>query len=44
MTPRATLVVINRPGFRALGDRFVSLRKFLASEAPGSIATNLEQQ
>jgi simple sugar transport system permease protein len=39
-----TLVVINRPGFRVLGDRFVSLRKFLTSEAPASIATNFEQQ
>jgi simple sugar transport system permease protein len=39
-----TLVVINRPGFRALGDRFVSLRKFLASEAPASLSTNFEQQ
>jgi simple sugar transport system permease protein len=39
-----TLVVINRPGFRALGDRFVALRKFLASEPPAAIATNFEQQ
>jgi len=39
-----TLVIINRPGFRALGDRFVSLRKFLASEAPASLSTNFEQQ
>ena len=39
-----TLVVINRPGFRALGDRFVSLRKFLASEPPAALGTNFEQQ
>ncbi len=39
-----TLVIINRPGFRALGDRFVSLRKFLASEPPASLGTNFEQQ
>ncbi len=39
-----TLVVINRPGFRALGDRFASLRKFLASEPPASLGTNFEQQ
>ena len=39
-----TLVLINRPGFRALGDRFISLRKFLASEAPASLSTNFEQQ
>ena len=39
-----TLVVINRPGFRALGDRFVSLRKFLASEPPSALSTNFEQQ
>lgn len=38
-----TLVVINRPGFRALGDRYVSLRKFLASEPPASLGTNFEQ-
>jgi simple sugar transport system permease protein len=38
-----TLVVINRPGFRALGDRFVSLRKFLTSEPPASLGTNFEQ-
>jgi simple sugar transport system permease protein len=39
-----TLVVINRPGFRALGDRFGSLRKFLASEPPAALGTNFEQQ
>lgn len=39
-----TLVVINRPGFRALGDRFISLRKLLASEPPAALATNFEQQ
>lgn len=38
-----TLVVINRPGFRALGDRFASLRKFLASEPPAALGTNFEQ-
>jgi simple sugar transport system permease protein len=38
-----TLVIINRPGFRALGDRFVSLRKFLASEPPAALGTNFEQ-
>lgn len=38
-----TLVVINRPGFRALGERFVSLRKFLASEPPAALGTNFEQ-
>jgi ABC-type uncharacterized transport system permease subunit len=39
-----TLVIINRPGFRALGDRFVSLRKFLTSEAPAGLGTNFIQQ
>ncbi|MEA2002043.1 MAG: ABC transporter permease [Actinomycetota bacterium] len=39
-----TLVVINRPGFRALGDRFASLRNFLASEPPAALGTNFEQQ
>lgn len=39
-----TLVVINRPGFRALGDRFASLRWFLASEPPAALGTNFEQQ
>ncbi|MFQ5553940.1 MAG: ABC transporter permease [Acidimicrobiia bacterium] len=38
-----TLVVINRPAFRALGDRMRFMRRFLTSEAPAGLGTNFEQ-
>ena len=38
-----TLVAINRPAFRSLGDRLGVLRRFLRAEAPAGLGTPFEQ-
>jgi len=38
-----TLVMINRPAFRSLGDRLGLFRRFLTAEAPGGLGEPFEQ-